>query len=468
MAEFDELNKNVNKLISELRNKGNKEEKVDFSSLNDFAESTKGYEQYLKEIQSNTKGIQETVNSFLKNVNTIERKNTEVEAPEAISTVNYGIEEKAFVDYNKEIKRLIEKVAELSLNLADTKSPLNVDGLSGVNIKDDITVNIDSDTLNDELGKISSSLKNLEAPIKLSFESNIEEIKKVIDTFETERSSEIVSVENVTKANNLIKELKANIDMVSVANIGDIDLSILDDISNKLSELKSVSVDVDISSNVDEIQSRLADFSDIDLNMVLNIESILTQVATAQSALGELTSKFGEIKLDASVNVTHNMDDVRSEIEKAVSGITINPNIQFDVADGIKNVLAPQTVTPTITIPNTTIETIETPIANPAPVQQPEQIIDSSLSDMILANTAAIQQLQATISALQPTAQKAPEIAANNPPAKNAIMSTDTGAKQPTMEELMIVLIQSMNNMSNKQTQMLVELKKSNFLKNND
>jgi hypothetical protein len=474
MAEFEELNANINRLISELRNKDKKEDKVDLSSLNDFADSTKGYEQYLKEIQANTKGIRESMNTFLKNVNSIETPAVEAET-EKLPAVNYGIEEKAFVDYNQELKRLIDKITDLSVQFSDVKNQVsvnvdfktlddisekikqaNIDALSDLdNLTSDIQLNINSDVLDAELDQLTAKLKELEAPIQLSFESNVEELKSLI-----------ASIEGDTTA------LKAELDQLSGVNIGQIDTTTLDSFMAKLSELKDVSLNVDIATNIDEVQAKMAEFRDVNVQVVLNIEDMLSKIDSTQVLLDEMTSKFGVINFDTSVNLTYNVSEIQTEIQNAIAetDVVIKPVIDID-KEVISNTIK-AAFTPTIEMPTSAIGFTPRVEASAMDHTLPEQKTedDSELKEMLRMNTEAITQLQNAIATMVSSQATKPAKTTETQPSgeKKATMTVGTKEQPASMEELMLVLIQGVNNLGSKQSQMLIELKKSIFLKNND
>jgi hypothetical protein len=495
MAEFDDLNKNINNLIAELRNKDKqKEDKVDLSSLNDFAESAKGYEQYLKEIQSNTKGIRESVNAFLKNMNAIESNDDNVEETQPV--MNYGIEQKAFVDYNEELKRLIDKITDISLQLKDASSKVTVDvdfkilddisekikqanlnALSDLDtITSDIKVNINSEQIESELNMLTMKLKELEAPIQLTFSSNIEDMKQILGEF-----SQDVAV---------VTELKTALDGLG-SDISTIDTSQLEGFITKLSELKqiavqvnssnieglqklqSVEVEVDAVLNIEELQSKLATFKDMDLNVVLNIEDILSKVSVVQTALGDITEKFGVIDVDAAINLTYDKKTVQSNLQEQLSAteLTLKPTIEIDT-EAIQQKITSY-VNAVVEIPANVIDIkpsiTETNVVDHMATSISEE--DTKLQSILEANTEAIQQLQNAITLL---ANQKVEKAATPSETKSTGDKTkvDDKAKKSntpaSMEELMVVLIQAVNNMSSKQSQMVTELKKSIFLKNND
>jgi hypothetical protein len=515
MGEFDELNDNINNLIDELKNR---DDKPDLSSLNDFVETTKNYDKHLSEIHINTKSINDTLNSYLKSINTLETGdvNTEIDH---IPTVDNNVEQQSFTNYNEELKKLVERVGELSLQLSNMKTKVDLDidlsvldSLStkikeaSITITDNITsvmqsnnfdINIKSDELLNEITLLSNKLKELEEPINLYFSSNLEEVKTLISELGTnkidalntdylekiiaELESKNINILDTTTFKEVIAELESkNINILdtttfkdAIAELEQKKISILDTdnistISNsidtaitKLDSFKDMKLDVNITTNIEEIQTTLQELKDIKLDIIFNMDTMQTNVSDIQLALGDLKAELGIFTIEANVDIKTNVNDIKTKFDELVSNISILPkvNFDFDKVDFLPNIQDALNID--FNSPNKTgIE-----------LQADNNNVNSKIEDYFATNTNAINDLKNVISALADSQQKQQQvIKLQTEPSKenNNKNLVDTKKGEPSMTQMMKLLTDSINTMVSKQSQMITELKKSNFLSNKD
>jgi hypothetical protein len=468
MNEFDELNDNINNLITELRNK---DDKQDLSSLNDFVETTKNYDKYLSEIHTNTRNINETLNAYLKSVNTLETADVNAEI-EVVPTLNNNIEQQAFVDYNEELKLLVQRVGELSLQLANMKNDVDIDidlgildnlsekikeanlkvikGLSNTLNDTQFDVNINSESLSNEIALLSEKIKELEEPINLYFSTNMEQIQTSLSELET-KEIDIISKESLSTSLNTVQEI--------------------DTVLAKLSEYKSNSIDLDINTNIDDITTTLQELKDVKLDIVFNMDSMQSNITTIQTSLQEIKAEFGVFNIDANINLKHNMEDVKANINDIASELSITPKLDVNLkaeninngikatpeVDSNKELLKPEIVNVENVLPS-----VETK-ANDADTFE-------KMKEYFEANTQAINELKNSISnvgntnkGFTETTTPNKDVAVDKP--KKGITEVKKVNNQPNEQQN---LIDAMNTIASLNKQILLELKKNNFLSSKD
>jgi hypothetical protein len=470
MNEFDELNDNINNLISELRNKSDNQA---LSPMNDFDETTKSYEDYLKNIQSNTQNINDTLNSYLKDINTLETADINADV-EKVPVIDNNVEQQSFVDYNEELKRLIERISDLSMQLSDVKGKVDLDidlsileNISDkikdatLNINDDLAsmldykveININSEDLYSELDILTEKLKELEEPIQLYFSSHIEQIQETITSLKEEQEKG-VSVSNLTEIETLVSNLNKlnNLELSDKFNV------VLNDTLDKIETLKNsdLQLNINASTNIDAISTKLQEIKDIKLDVLFDMDNMHVNIDGVKTTLNGLKDDIGVFNINANLDIKSNIDEVKADFKNMVSDIEIKPK-------NSDNIL-PEQLTTNIT----QVENIEHKAPETMEIQQQDVQADKKMGEYFAANTEAINQLKDVVTMMIKTQVSSPTNVTYIDKPKSDTKAESKNSNEPSMSDVLNVLTQSISVMVQKQSQMVSELKKSNFLNTKD
>lgn len=386
-----EINKNIGNLLNSVEylieflekqqiDKDNSKENL--SSL-EISQDIKGFEKYLKSIENNTsqlKGINQSLNSFFSNLDTLTPK---IEENEDFQS-NLDLEQRQFIEIQNDIKSLVSKIDDLTNSL------------------DNIGVSLDIDINPQNLELIKEKLAEIDFEPEISFDHVLDQIdlvKENLDSLQNYKFEnvdfKILDTDNIENLINDLDKLK-NIPIAFKAE----DLTTLTQVQGVLTQIQELDL-----SNIDNL-SNLGD--------LISIKDIdLTSISKVMDQMGELKGKIENVKkeivtlqdsflqLDLNPNLEFNIDStkIRADFQNELNtlDVTIKPNIDLTELDKMIEKEYTVSVKPILKINDADLNYRVEPLST-VNVKENEKNVDNRLIEQFQDNTKVLQNLVSILS----------------------------------------------------------------------
>lgn len=373
----------------------------------------------VQESNASLNGIQTQLQAILRGMNVLEARADadpepapvlEIETP----AVNFGLEQ-VLTDYQQELQTLINQIEAFTKTVGELKpNPTNqLDAAARDEQSLQVPIELDTTTLSTELDRLQSLIAD-----RLSltpFLAQLDTLKNVLQTIRLENIPL-----DVTQLNTTLETLQA-IQRVDLPNIRELQ-----------QEMEALNLDTSVPiQQLTDLQQALSALSIPALNVRLNTEPVLNQLEALQTQFNNLQAPVVEPLLPAA---------------SETPALPPLPAIEQPIIQAINP-------------PMVTIQGSE----NDSDTLQTEII---SFKQEVAAHTAILTRLEQTLSNLTlpaPTLSESP-----TEPLMRVGNPTPTTNPNAKVETLLTALLDSVQALSSKQSQLLLEVKKNNFLKNTE